>query len=220
MSYKVQNLDLIFTLFVLMRFFIILTFVFLSANLVAQEDSLITLTEFKTTIANDRVGVSFTLGVGSFCYGAQLERTIDTMNITGFQKIGEITGVCGHQDFETSYTLWDENPVPNRTVYYRIITGFIPTSFVSVQFNDFGEIGHRIDPNPWTLNTTITVANKQQKKVEIRIFEGNGNYLFSKNLGRSNELKLGRTGIHNKGIYLYQLLLDGQLIGKGKMIVQ
>ena len=201
-----------------MRLFSFLTFIFLSFNLSAQ-DSLIVLTEFKTTIAENRVGVSFTLGIGSFCYGAQLERTTDTLNIAGFQQIGEITGVCGHQDFETSYTLWDENPVLNRTVYYRVITGFIPTGFVPVQFTNFGEVGHRIGPNPWSVNTTITLTNEQLKVVEIRVFENTGRLIFSKILGRSNEVVLEREGLQ-KGIFPYQLLLDEEPVGRGIMVIQ
>jgi len=213
-----QTCGLIFTLFVSMRLFSCIIFVLFSLQLSAQ-DSLIVLTEFKTTVANDRVGVTFTLGVGSFCYGAQLERTIDTMNLEGFQQIGEITGVCGHQDFETTYTLWDDTPVANRTVYYRVITGFIPTGFVPVQFNDFGEKGHRIGPNPWTDRTTFSLSNEQQKEVEILVFEKTGRLIFSRILGRSNEVTLDRTGLH-QGLYAYQLLLDGQPVGSGKMVIQ
>jgi len=201
-----------------MKYTFLLSFLLQGLVAFTQEDVVI-LTEFKTTVTEEQVGVSFTLAPGSFCYGAQLERALDTLNEAGFQQIGEITGVCGHQDFESSYTLWDENPIPNRQVYYRVITGFIPTGFLPVQFNDFGASGHRIGPNPWTEQTTISINNPESKSVEILLYNAAGQFVSQQRLGNSNEVRFYRNSLI-RGIYMYVVLLDGSNVGSGKMVIQ
>jgi len=183
------------------------------------QDDLIILTEFKANVAEDRVGVSFTLGKGSFCYGAQLERAVDTLNENNFQEIGEITGVCGSQDFEATYTLWDENPVPNRTVYYRVITGFIPTGFIPVTYNEFGSSAHRLGPNPWTEQTVVTLSNEQRRPVSVELYRPTGQLVYRRVLGNTNEVILNRNQL-NSGIYVYRIFLDDDLVGSGRTIVQ
>jgi len=201
-----------------MRFFFLMLSIIFSSLGLAQDD-LIILTEFKANVTADRVGVSFTLGKGSFCYGAQLERAVDTLNEANFQQIGEIAGVCGSQDFEATYTLWDEKPVANRTVYYRVITGFIPTSFLPVTYNEFGSAAHRLSPNSWIEQTTITLSNEQRRPVSIELYHTTGQFVLRQELGNTNEVVLRRNQL-TTGIYIYRIFLDNELVGSGKTIVQ
>ena len=185
----------------------------------AQNDSLIVVTELKASVNSDRVGVTFTLGKGSFCYGAILERTTDTLNPEAYAQLGEIEGVCGDHFKPVSYTLWDNEPITNRRVWYRVITGYVPTQFLEVEVPYFEHDNHGISPNPMGDIAELRLPAGVNGTLRIAIYNTTGALMQNKVIGSGNVARIYR-GSLQEGVYLYRIYLDNKLYGTGKLVLR
>jgi len=180
-------------------------------------DQVVIVTEVRAQIQSNGVSVSFTLGKGSFCYGAQLQKTLDTTEIELFQNVGEIEGVCGSQDFETTYSLFDASPFRNQTAYYRVITGDIPTHFLPISFTDYGPDQFLVYPVPFREYTTVYVSNLKNDPVTIRILDMTGGLRYVRENVRTDEFRVNRSET-GSGPLLLQVWRDGELLGTRQLM--
>ena len=167
----------------------------------------------------DKIAVSFTLGKGEFCYGAQLLRTTDTTDLRRLEKVGEITGVCGSQDFEASYTLFDESPYLNQPTFYRLMLGDFPSDFITVQLNEFGENGLSIYPNPADNYLQFFLDNQKQQPWHIEIFNLNGQFMFATPTSRNNPIDWKIPSSLN-GVFIVKVYQENSLIASEKIVIQ
>lgn len=167
----------------------------------------------------EQVSVTFTLGKGDFCSGATLYRTLDTLDATTHEKVGEIVGVCGAQDFEASYTLYDEAPYKNQPTFYRLLLGDIPTEYITITFYDYGKSGYTIYPNPATTHTTLYLENPKQDEAYIEIFNFNGRLVHTSPISRSTQISWNCANSPS-GNYIFKLYKDEELIDAGVIVVQ
>lgn len=167
----------------------------------------------------EKIAVTFTLGKGNFCQGALLLRTTDTSNLETLEPVGEITGVCGSQDFEASYTLFDDSPFLNQPTFYRLLLGDFPSRFIAVQLDKFGANGVRIYPNPATERVNFFLDNQNQQPWHVEVYHANGSLVYKSPSVRSNPLVWNLAPQLN-GVYFSRIYLQDQLVRIDKIVVQ
>ncbi len=176
-------------------------------------------TELKAAVALNRVGITFTLGKGSFCYGATLERTTDTLNPNAFVEIGNIEGVCGDQFKPVSYTLWDNAPIKNRQVWYRIITGYVPTNYLTVEVPYFYKNNHSISPNPMYDKAEIQLPANTNGAIRVEIYNPSGSLMRNEIIGYGDKARLSRRNLE-AGLHIYKIFIDDELHSSGKLMLR
>lgn len=101
----------------------------------------------------------WTLSQGNTCDGITILRSEDQMNYT---QIGEISGVCGSTDSAQTYLFTDDNPVLNKTNFYKLqfgLTGITATQSVYL----FSTGGYNLYPNPANQQCRLFFSNNGKK---------------------------------------------------------
>ena len=198
------------------KWFIIFWLLF---HFVAQSQEQLEVVNIVGQPEGEKIAVTFTLGKGNFCQGALLLRTTDTTNLQTLESVGEITGVCGSQDFEASYTLFDNSPFLNQPTFYRLLLGDFPSDFIAVQLDRFGENGVRIYPNPATERVNFFLDNQKQQPWRVEVYHIQGGLVYESAPMRSNPI-VWNLDPQLSGIYFSRIYLENKLVRIDRIVVQ
>ncbi len=159
-------------------------------------------------VNESQVAITFTLAPGNFCQGAILKRGFDPSRPDLFEQVGEITGVCGDQDFAATYTLHDFRPFENQLTYYQLFLGSEPMELLPVLVENFGAKGFRIYPNPASTETKIYFEETLVDPVTIHVYNMRGTLVFEQVQIRSQTFELPRNNLE-PGVYSLHILHNG-----------
>lgn len=183
-------------------------------TLLSQEPGNDILESFSAIQVGNAVQIDFSIKGGASCQGAALQRSSDGQF---FEDIEYIQGICGGTEFTEFYTLKDEEPLSNRTNFYRVELGnagyssVLDLNFVSLE-NDY-----RVYPQPSRDWVVIKFDNPTQTPFVLNIYTLLGGIKDSGTV-TSNEvfLNLGR---YQAGNYVFQLISSEKMI-TGTFVVQ
>lgn len=163
----------------------LIPFLFFGVFCHAQEHYL--LDSFKAIKDKNRVILLWTMKKGSTCIGTGILRSTDGIN---FEKIGEVSEVCGDLEKQKTYQYIDQEPVIGATNYYVLELGFSGKTEppVKTSFRDFGGKSSIVIANPGK-NVTIYFNNPDQDLYTFRLYSSIGNPVFSANT-RAEELTI------------------------------
>jgi hypothetical protein len=151
---------------------------------------------------NKEIFISITINKGSTCNGMDIYRSTDTL--LGFDKIGNIFGVCGSVDFNQDYRFTDINPVPNTINYYKIVFGGRQDSKThSIYYASYNDYGYSIfnESNQTTLfiNSNITL-----KKMKFDLYDSSGKLLQNIQDIIEDKITFANYALHH-GFYFFVL---------------
>jgi len=196
----------------IMRFIIPLSFIVLSLGSYSQH---FILSEFFAFQKEDVVKLQWTIKEGQTCNDINIERSGKHRN---FDKIGEISGVCGSPEQSVTDRFTDSIPLKNRLNYYRLELGSQGYSTaVSVETRFFGDKSYIIQNNPGIDQMTILFSNVDSKNYTFRIFDTRGNFINEYSTTQ-NRLVLRVNG-WAAGIYIFQAVTDTGTAFTGKFSV-
>jgi hypothetical protein len=126
----------------------------------------------------NRIILNWTIKRGGSCFGIGILRST---NNTDFEKIGEITGVCGSAETEQNFVFIDENPVKNKIHYYVLEMGFSGKTEppLEAEYFDFEKNKSFVFPNPMRSEGRIKFINPHSSKHLLSVFDLMGRKIWS-----------------------------------------
>jgi hypothetical protein len=196
------------------KFFSLLNFLLLSSYLHAQHNPV--LESFTATQTNGKVFLTWVMSSGSTCNGIDILRSTDSLSFT---PIGNIAGTCGSLTVAVTYQFTDNNPVKNKTNYYRLNLGGNGSSqILSIQIIDITN-GYSIRPHPVNNNALIYFPNPSNKQHQLTIYNQHAQKIKTLTT-LQNYFPLNTTPLPT-GTYLFTITNpQHQTIAKNKFIVQ
>lgn len=141
------------------------------------------LSSFTYIKERNQVILVFVLKLGASCNGVGIFRSIDKEN---YDLIGQIEGVCGSSDQETTYTYVDENPDLSGPNYYELSIGFQGKTEppLLVEYFKLAKGGLGISPNPTTYNGTPKVRwlNPEKDLCVLKVYSPNGTLIHTEDV--------------------------------------
>jgi hypothetical protein len=123
-----------------------------------------------------KVYITCIISAGNTCNGIVVLRSADSIE---FSIIGQVSGVCGSNDFPTTYNFVDENPVLNKPSYYQLeFGGFAPTEIIRLFIIDYNSNGYQIRPQPAGDQARIYFENPSNGEYHITLFSISGNSIL------------------------------------------
>lgn len=190
----------------------LLIFLMLSLNSYPQH---FILSEFFAFQKDDVVKLQWTIKEGQTCNDIIIERAEEQRS---FNKIGEISGVCGSPDQSVTYQFTDSVPLKNRVNHYRLELGSQGYSTaVSVETRFYDNNIYLIKSNPGINQMTVLFGNENSKKYTFRIFDAQGNFIKEYSTTQ-NRLSLP-VNEWAAGIYIFQAVTETGIAFTGKFSV-
>jgi len=178
-----------------------------------QADS--SLSVFLVVQQGEEVFLRWTIEAGNTCQGTRIERSDDGLS---FEAIGEIPGVCGSPNQPISYDYTDEEPLRNRTNYYRLEMGALGyTSVVAVDFIILNNEGYSLQPNPVTSTSKLLYENPDNEDARICIFDSRGRQVMEY-ITREDHIYIDRN-LLDSGNYIFKILINNSSRTVGKLVV-
>jgi hypothetical protein len=126
-----------------------------------------------------KVYITCIISAGNTCNGIVVLRSTDSVE---FSIIGQVIGVCGSNDFPTTYDFVDENPILNKPSYYQLeFGGFAPTEIIRLFIVDYNSNGYQIRPQPAGDQARIYFENQSNKEHSITLFSITGQTILQTN---------------------------------------
>ena len=195
---------------------LIVCYLVLNTSLAAfaqQADS--SLSVFLVVQQGEEVFLRWTIEAGNTCQGTRIERSDDGLS---FKEIGEIPGVCGSPNQPVSYEYADEEPLRNRTNYYRLEMGALGyTSVVAVDFVILNSEGYSLQPNPVTSTSKLLYENPDNENARICIFDSSGRQVMEY-ITKEDHIYIDRNLLES-GNYIFKILINNSSRTVGKLIV-
>jgi len=158
-----------------MRLTLLLFVSLMNLNALAAQGRHPILSHLRVFEVNGSVHIDCTIKAGFTCNGINYLRSSDNLE---FEKIGQISGICGSPDVEVTYRFTDENPPKNQRLYYTLdFGGFDPTEPISIEIPDIDSLGYQIRPNPSTGDFHLNFRNSLDQWHTLSIFNPNYNSL-------------------------------------------
>lgn len=194
--------------------FSLLNFLLLSSYLHAQHNPV--LESFTATQTNGKVFLIWVMSSGSTCNGIDILRSTDSLS---FNSIGNIAGTCGSLTVAVTYQFTDDNPVKNKTNYYRLDLGGNGFSqVISVHIIDLSN-GYLLLPNPAKDIALIYFQNDLNQQHHLTIYNANARCV-KKLTAQQNFFQLNTTNIPS-GIYFFSITNNAnQIKARAKLIVE
>jgi len=161
--------------------------------------------------------LTFTLASGNTCLGIGILRSDGS---TPFSGIGFIGGVCGSTSEDITYTFVDSHPLVNRQGFYKLDLEILGLSgVVAARFLDYGADGVVAIPNVSSGRFSLYFSNPYGQPAGIIIYDAGGRKVQEIALasGASYPVDLTNEG---RGVYIFNIQLNGNDAYKGKLIVQ
>lgn len=136
------------------------------------------LSKLEASKDKNRIIINWTIKRGGSCFGIGILRST---NNTDFEKIGEITGVCGSAETEQNFVFIDENPVKNKIHYYVLEMGFSGKTAppLEAEYFDFEKNKSFVFPNPMRSEGRIKFINPHSGKHLLTVFDLIGRKIWS-----------------------------------------
>jgi hypothetical protein len=131
-----------------------------------------TVEAFELVQVNNEVSIFFTIGKGYTCNGIDILRSDDGVF---FSPIGDISGVCGSITSPISYSFVDNQPIQNKTSYYKLNLGglgFSETKSITVLSTT--DLGYLLTPNPMQESGVVHFSNVNNELFEMQIVDLRG----------------------------------------------
>lgn len=160
------------------------------------------------------VRLNIVLEKGSVCNGIRIYRSLDSNYL---QQVGFIDGICGSTDEPVGYTYIDSTPLLNKQAYYAVKPGSAPVTDVRSVFFTAAGAGALIYPNP-ARNSFTVVFNDDATEHGIRLYNISGVNVLQRE-GVFGAKTTVDTGMLPYGLYLYTILVDGEIVDKGKLVI-
>ncbi len=160
-----------------------------------------TVEEFELVHVNNEVSIFFTIGKGYTCNGIDILRSNDGIT---FESIGDISGVCGSITSPISYSFVDNQPIQNKTSYYKLNLGglgFSETKSITVLSTT--DIGYILTPNPIQESGVVHFSNVNNEMFEILIVDLSG-HLVQLSTTRGQNITIKTDNLYN-GFYTFVL---------------
>lgn len=157
---------------------ILLTLSFLSLFLASNfSQSHWFIDDFKGIKTNGKVILNWTIKKDNTCNGILILRSTDNSD---FEVIGRIEGICGSSDSAQDYTFVDEEPILNKTNYYKLEFGLFGKTepSLAIKFIDLSKTGSKVYPNPFLSETNIAFVNPNKSDHRVDIFDSTGKLVF------------------------------------------
>ncbi|MBK7856691.1 MAG: T9SS type A sorting domain-containing protein [Bacteroidetes bacterium] len=196
------------------KFFSLLNFLLLSSYLHAQHNPV--LESFTATQTNGKVFLTWVMSSGSTCNGIDILRSTDSLS---FIPIGNIAGTCGSLTVAVTYQFTDNNPVKNKTNYYRLDLGGNGSSqIISVQIIDLSN-GYLLLPNPTKNIAHIYFQNDLNQQHQLSFFSANAHHIKTLST-HQNFFQLNTTNMPS-GIYFFTITNNAnQIKARAKLVVE
>jgi len=160
-----------------------------------------TVEAFELVHVNNEVSIFFTIGKGYTCNGIDILRSDDGVF---FRPIGDISGVCGSITSPISYSFVDNQPIQNKTSYYKLNLGglgFSETKSITVLSTT--DLGYLLTPNPIQESGVVHFSNVNNELFEIQIIDLRGQ-LVQLSSTREQSITIKTNNLSN-GFYTFVL---------------
>lgn len=136
-----------------------------------------------------KVYITCIISAGNTCNGINVLRSTDSVE---FSIIGNVSGVCGSNEFPITYDFVDENPLINKPIYYQLeFGGFAPTEIIRLLIIDYNSNGYQVRPHPANEQARIYFKNPSRAEHLITLFSSSGNTILQeKTTGEFFDLNL------------------------------
>lgn len=153
---------------------------------------------------------------GSTCNGITIFHSID---MTNFNEIGSIYGVCGSSSKSTPYNFTHTNPALNKINYYKLKFGSSQYSEIIFLLFDYVETGNLlINPNPANDFFDIKFNNDKNQTFTVEIIDANGQFVLTKNKITGTSFTVN-SSLFDAGIYTVVLRDAEGSISKNKLCI-
>ena len=130
------------------------------------------LDQFLVFESGQKVHIVATISAGFTCNGINYYRALPGQE---FEKIGDVSGICGSPDFAVQYTFIDEAPPLNTQLRYQVdFGGFGNTETVSIEVIDFGDKRYQLRPNPLKDEGTLLLENRTGELLQVELYNMQG----------------------------------------------
>lgn len=176
----------------------------------------VNLANFYVIQDNKQVLLYWTIDSGPTCNGIAVMHSTDSVN---FEEVGNIAGVCGSTSSSIPYNFKHDNPIVNKTNYYKIRLGFSQFSeikLVTLNYIEHGKI--KIKPNPANENVSIEFNNDKNEFYSITLINSAGLKVFEKEKFRENNITINTSDFQTGNYYIVLMDSDGRTI-KEKLLI-
>lgn len=195
-----------------MRLFSLVIGLFITVQLQAQNKS-----SFSIDQINGEVLLTVSIHSGNFCNGINLMRSEDSLN---WEVIGVIAGYCGSISETVTYNYTDEDPILNKTSYYRAdLNGLESTEVRSILVLDFEGKEYILTTNPVTAISYIYFNNAPNSEVTLNLYTYNGQIAHSETTTDAQfEINASE---HQNGTYIFTIQDDqGNKLATGRVMIR
>jgi hypothetical protein len=199
----------------LIQYVFLFLLIFTALNSPAQNEGI--LDKFNGIGNNGLVYLDWVITSGRTCDGTRIFRSTDSLT---FIQIGDIQGICGSDSSPQPFSFIDENPVKNKTNYYRLELGNNGYSdIVAVEIIDLGNEGYQVRPNPVMTQAKIYFENDVHAKYQLRLYDQGGVVVYS---DFSSESHFDLSTAHLRaGVYIFTLSPSGRSSTiNGRLLIQ
>ena len=125
---------------------------------------------------------------------------------------------------ENSAIVFQDYDVPTDTEFSRHqvggekLTDFLCLLMTSTENPDFPHVNLDVYPNPFTDFAKVEVTGEQFKDMEFHVFDASGKKVRVENF-ENNELEFYRNQLP-QGLYIFTIIVKGQVVQSGKLIIQ
>ncbi len=192
--------------------FLMLLFITLCVQIVSAQRHPI-LDKLEIYESGGKVYITCIISAGNTCNGINVLRSTDSVE---FSIIGNVSGVCGSNDFPITYDFVDENPVINKPMYYQLeFGGFAPSEIIRLLIIDYNSNGYQVRPQPASEEARIYFENPANSEFGITLYSSSGKTILQEKTTR-NFFDLSLVNIPS-GLYGFRISdnpLKPAIIGK------
>lgn len=161
---------------------------------------------------NDKVYLRWIMAAGNTCNGIEISRSTDGANYT---LIGNIYGVCGSEDTAQTFEFTDENPLKNKTNFYRLTFGSLGATETRSVFV-ISETDYILYPNPASTKALLLFENKAAHTATLVVYNIVGRPVH-KSITKADITEIDVSYLP-AGIYPFVLSMQGKVL-TGKLCV-
>ncbi len=125
---------------------------------------------------------------------------------------------------ENSAIVFQDYNVPTDTEFSRhqvggdSLTDFLCLMTTSIENPNFPNVNLNVYPNPFTDFAKVEVTGEQFQNMEFHVFDASGRKVRVENF-ENNELEFYRNQLP-QGLYIFTIIVKGQVVQSGKLIIQ
>lgn len=163
------------------------------------------------------IQLTFVISAGNQCDGVRILRSTNEHN---FVKIGQLTGVCGNNKSDETYSFTDISPVKNADNFYQLdLINLCTSDIINIHFADYSEKGYVLNPNTVKGKSILYFQNDCNDEFDFVLLDKHGKKVKMMNKIRSNTVEVSKGNLKT-GTYTFQLFLDNKVKYTGTFSIQ